>query len=415
MSGRRLAVSLPGRAVGELTQDRYGMVRWTPDASWEAEQEPKLGLDFLRQRGPRVHASDLPAWFENLLPEQGSELRSRLCALHGLREGQSYALIRAVGDDLVGAVSIRAATAGVDEVGDPSAPLRDTPSSFDGDRRPSALAGMQLKFSMSMVNERLVLAASAGRTQWIVKIAGREYDDLAAVEDTTMKWASEAGFDVPSSFCVPAAELMGLPEGWVPRDALAFAVRRFDRRDDGSRVHQEDFCQALGLRPRDKYGDKGTKVTYEGALRLATDACGEADGRELARRLGFIIASGNSDAHLKNWSLLWGDRPRPTLTPCYDLVATVSWPELLGWGRRDGPELALELGGTRRFRSLNDAALARCAAGSAPWVRDEIMNGITRARGAWSVARASAPERMSSALRRHWDEVPLLRDFGALE
>lgn len=416
MNERRLVVSLPGRIVGKLAQERGGLVRWTPEPDWEHDQEPKLGLDFLRTHGPRTHASDLPVWFENLLPERGSELRSRLCAVHGLRDGQSFALMRALGGDLIGAAELReeglANLESADAVENAANPdeVRLPKSTAE---RLSALTGMQLKFSMSMENERLALPARAGRTQWIVKIPGRDYDELAEVEAATMSWASASGFNVPAHFIVKVAALDGVPDGWVDRGVSAFAVKRFDRREDGSRIHQEDLCQALALRPKDKYGDGPKRVTFDGVTRLVIDVCGEEDGRELARRMGFVIACGNTDAHLKNWSLLWGERTRPTLTPCYDLVATIAWPDTLGWRRKDGPTLALLLGGEQLFRRLSMHALDACTNATAPWVKQEILAGIERARSAWPEVRDLAPERMRLALDEHWRGVPVLAEFGA--
>lgn len=83
---KRSSVSVSGHAVGELLQTRDGLVQWVPDSVWDTTQTPRLGLDFLRERGPRAHASTLPAWFDNLLPERDSSLRKRLAALHHLRE-----------------------------------------------------------------------------------------------------------------------------------------------------------------------------------------------------------------------------------------------------------------------------------------------------------------------------------------
>jgi serine/threonine-protein kinase HipA len=405
-------VSLPAGRVGTLAQERSGAIEWTPDVAWEqGGQLPRLGLEFLRRPGPRVHHSELPAWFENLLPERGSELRSRLAEAQGLREGQSFALLGAVGRDLIGAVEVDAGGAplGVEDAdaGSPGAP------SPDGARPMSALTGMQLKFSMSMVNERLVLSACHGRTAYIVKIPGRDYDGLAEVEAATMTWARHAGFAVPEHFVVSFDRLDGIPEGWVAGSPVVFAVRRFDRREDGSRIHQEDLCQALELRPLDKYGNRAVHVTFEGALRLVTSACGEPDGREMARRLGFMIASGNSDAHLKNWSLVWGDRTRPTLSAAYDLVATVTW-ESLGWRRRGGPELALRLGGERAFRNIDRDVVRAFGKATAPWAEDELLAGIERARAAFPEIAGSVPAAMRAALDEHWRAVPLLDAAGAL-
>ncbi|MFO0756635.1 MAG: HipA domain-containing protein [Byssovorax sp.] len=272
---------------------------------------------------------------------------------------------------------------------------------------------MQLKFSMSMVNERLTLAARGRDGIWIVKIAGSEYDELAEVEAATMTWAKLAGFDVPQHFTVPFDHLDGIPPGWTDSFAPAFAIRRFDRRDDGSKIHQEDLCQALDLRPGNKFGER-PRVSFEGALRLVHDACGENDGREMARRIGFMIASGNTDAHLKNWGLLWGERTRPALAPCYDLVTTIAW-ERFGWQRRGGPTLALRLGGETFFRLLNEPALDTCSKNSGySWAKSEIIEGIERSRDTWSHVLSAAPMRMRKALEEHWEAVPLLAVMGPL-
>lgn len=414
MKDKRLAILLPVGRVGELEQNRTGRIRWAPDASWERDgQAPRLGLDFLRRLGPRAHPCELPCWFENLLPERDSQLRARLTAAFGLREGQSFDLLRAVGHDLIGAVEAHPAESALPSSIDGAEAEEGENEVAEGLFRMSALTGAQLKFSMSMVNDRLVVAARGRKSLWIVKIPGRDYPELAAVEAATMRWARLAGFEVPETWEVAFERLEGIPDGWIEGREPALAVRRFDRRDDGSKIHQEDLCQALDLRPANKYGDGKPKVTFEGALRLVTDACGDSDGREMARRIGFMIASGNSDAHLKNWSLIWGDRVRPTLSPCYDLVATVSWPRL-GWHVGKGPELALRLGGRPLFRDLDETVLETFAKGSYDWASEEVRTGIRRARDVWRDVAPDAPERMRTAIAEHWREVALLARMGPL-
>jgi serine/threonine-protein kinase HipA len=412
-----LSVVLPGRHVGDLLQNRDGLTRWLPDRSWEAEgQHPRLGVDFLRRPGPRQQGTGILPWFENLLPEVGSELRQRLCTVHGLRDGQSFALLAALGRDLAGAVEVASADASEGAAGEDrtDAPEDVPDTSLRVVQRLSSLAGMQLKFSMSMLQDRLVLPARSSGGQWIVKLPGTEYADLPAIEHATMTWAQRAGFDVPPHFIVEVERLVGIPAGWIEEGAThAFAVKRFDRRDDGSKLHQEDLCQALDLPPLNKYGDIPPHVSFDGALRFVTDVCGEAGGRELARRMGFAIASGNGDAHLKNWSLLWGSRTSPTLAPCYDLVATVSWARRLGWDRPAGPLLALRIGREQRFARLDDDVLAvHMKKTGLPWAGEELTSGILRAGDAWRDVGPEVPPAMRAALDTHWKQVPVLRRVG---
>jgi serine/threonine-protein kinase HipA len=414
VSEKRLRISLPACRVGALSQDGTGRVHWRPEEAWEKSgQRPGLGLHFQRQPGPRAALNELPCWFENLLPERETPLRERFARAYNLREGQSYALLGALGRDLIGAVEAhRDDPDAVAEVGAVEEPSKETDPQ-GGHFRMSALTGVQLKFSMSMVNDRLVLAARSGHSQWIVKIEGRDYEGLAEVEHTTMQWARLAGLPVPDCVVVAFDRLAGLPEGWVEGRPPALAVRRFDRRDDGSKIHQEDLCQALDVRPSNKYGDGAPRVAFEGALKLVTDACGEAAGRDMARRLGFMLASGNSDAHLKNWSLVWGDAMRPSLAPCYDLVATVTWDKRLGWGRSGGPDLALSFAGERSFARIDEAALAAFGARTHAWAAEEVREGIRRAFDAWPAVVETAPLAMRAAIETHTQNVPLLARMGS--
>lgn len=414
-----LTVSLPSGEVGRLGRNRHGSVSWRPDPAWEAAgQHPRLGVAFLRSPGPCATSSGLlPAWFENLLPERDSALRYRLCQAHQVSVGDSFGLLGAIGRNLPGAVEV--ASLGEVTRTTPTAVEIDLDSSIESEesqRLRFSLAGMQLKFSMSMVNDRLQLGAVGRGTEWVVKLPGASYPELPEVEHATMNWARNAGFDVPAHFMAEASNLDGIPEGWNSSFSRGFAVQRFDRRSDGSKIHQEDLCQGLSLLPNDKYGGVGSRqVTFDSALRFVADVAGEDDAREMARRLGFAIASGNDDAHLKNWSLLWGNAERPSLAPCYDLVATVSWRELHGWGCRESPRLALSLGGEHRFSALNRRVLERLGAKTGTrWVADEVMTGIERARDSWDATEGAAPELMRDAVFEHWRNVPLLREMQPL-
>ena len=179
---RSLDVSLASQPVGRLELHRSGLARWVPLDEWEERgQRPRLGIAFLRRPGPRSEGTGLPAWFENLLPEAGSALRQRLATAHGVREGQAFGLLQAIGRDVAGAVEITPSLA--------SAPPADAPgegaSAGDEDaaeglanRLRFSLAGMQPKLSMSMANERLVLRAEGPSGQWIVKLPSRELPEL---------------------------------------------------------------------------------------------------------------------------------------------------------------------------------------------------------------------------------------------
>ncbi|MBK8212885.1 MAG: HipA domain-containing protein [Myxococcales bacterium] len=422
MSARvtRLRVTLPGRTVGHLEHHRDGRVVWTPDEAWAKENVPRLSAH-VPLRSTLVEAGGtMPAWFENLLPEYDphapKKLRQYLCARLGIRETQSFRLLAALGHDLPGGVEARPV-----DTSD-SGPELEAPSATDDRLRFSSVAGMQLKFSMSLVRSGFVLGATKGARQYLVKLPGAFSGSggeasLVEVERATMAWTRASGLEVPAHEIVSTKLLSGIDPGWVPEDGTAFAIERFDRSPSGTKLHVEDLCQALGLAPRHKYGVLERGTFGAGSLvAFVADQAGDEEAREATRRLGFVLASGNNDAHLKNWAFVWpAGAPRPKLSPCYDQVATVAWREHFGWALAGGPTLPLAFGSTHRFRLLDDEAVAHAAkAARASWFRDELLEGITRARSAYASVGSVVPAPMHEGLVEHWASTPLLAKLGDL-
>ncbi len=412
MSGRigsfqpGLEVRVYGELVGRLTRDPHGTVRFIPSRDWlDRDQRPPLGLAFLRNPTPRPQPGNLPVWFENLLPERDSVLRRWICRQHGIRDHDSAALLPVLGRDLPGAVEV---------VGDVAVDVADdTLSSEEAgpEKLRFSLAGVQLKLSMLLDGDRFSLAAKDQIGRWIVKIPGSRFPDLPDVEATTMAWARAAGLPTPANHVLPIAVLQGVDPTLIGEPTMAFAVERFDRRPDG-RVHQEDFAQALEIRPKHKYGEPGRAPTYDSLTRLVGDVCGAKAKEDFVRRVAFVVASGNGDAHLKNWSFQWGQDHRPWLNPCYDQVATIAWTGM-GWSLPEGPELALSLGKTRRFAELNRGRVRRFAERAGDPASEAIfLDALENARAAWAAHRDDAPERMRIALDEHWRRVPLLHEVG---
>jgi serine/threonine-protein kinase HipA len=84
-------------------------------------------------------------------------------------------------------------------------------------------------------------------------------------------------------------------------------------------VHQEDFCQVFNVPSTMRY----TAASYRKLVRDVLKICGVYDAHEVLRRLAFMIVSGNTDLHLKNWSLWYPDGVNPRLAPAYDLISTI--------------------------------------------------------------------------------------------
>ena len=401
MSLLRLDTFVSGTRVGGLERDRDGRVWFQPDRTWLAEGGlPSLGVAFERDRSPRRAGTGLPVWFEHLLPASGGPLRRRICSAHALRETDGAGLLKVLGRDLPGAIEILGDAH--EPVWEPDAPL-DLKIGF-------SLPGMQLKFSLAEAGHRFTLPARGVEGAWIVKLPSEDRPDLPLVEHVTMRWAQAAGFPVPDTRVVPTSDIDGLGDRLVERIPSALAIRRFDRRPDRRRVHQEDFAQALEIGPDHIYGNTGgERVSNDGLLRLVRDAAGEDAAEQFVRRLAFTVASGNTDAHLKNWSFQWMDGLRPRLSPLYDQVATVTWAPY-GWQGEARPTLALAIG---RCRSLEDLTAKHVSSfadrGGVPAAIPWFDDALRRSRDAWEVVSPSAPEPMARAIQEHWQKVPLLR------
>lgn len=399
-----MTVRVSGTRVGALERDREGGVRFVPEPAWlGGEQRPPLGLSFLQTPRPPVVRGWLPSWFENLLPEPRSALRRWICQQRGLRERDSPAILAAVGRDLPGAVEVAGELAAASSRVAPELPE-------EGEVRFS-LAGVQLKMSMLLSGDRFCFPARGEAGRWIVKIPGDAYADLPAVEAHTMRWAQAAGLPTPVFRVLPIEALHGVDPARLGRFTQAFAIERFDRTAHG-RVHQEDFAQALGVLPWDKYGGERVGVSYDGLARLVRDACG-ADGQgDFIARLAFVLASGNDDAHLKNWSFQWGHDHRPRLSPCYDLVTTAAWWDLQ---RAAARTLALSLGKVRRFSEVDRGCVRKFAArAGAAGGEERFLAALVRARETWPSVADSAPAPMRRAVEWLWRSVPVLREVGPL-
>lgn len=279
-----------------------------------------------------------------------------------------------------------------------------------------SLAGVQLKFSMKRVGNRLTVPGHDERGDWIVKIAFDNYADLCANEWVTMQWARLAGFEVPETELRVLSDLGGLLPEADPATPV-FAIRRFDRESAGdaprprrattTRIHQEDFQQVVGREPSKKYDD----ITYEGVTLLAARIVGDDAYHEVLRRLAFVVASGNNDAHMKNWAIVYPDRIRAQLSPLYDQVFTAYWPEF-------SVQMALNLGGTKDFAAVTLARFRELARrlGELPDQAETIVtDAMERIAAGWAAVRdaPAVTDAYRAALRRHWQKVPLVQPYAA--
>lgn len=394
-----LGIFVNGIRVGLLERMEDWVHRFSFDAEWlEMPGRPLLGQIFEDRRPHDVSTSGLPCWFAHLLPQ--GPLRRALEKQLADEDADDFDLLRLLGEDLPGAVVARPAEPSLRPlVQEPTTTPKPPGAEHEGPFF-FALAGAQWKLSVREGERGLVIPARGDTGHFIAKFHDPTFPGLPRVEHTTMTWASLSGISVPPFRLVNEAQFSTLPDGIPLGNGEVFLIERFDRTTGGSRVHMEDFGQVLDRPP----GEAQYSGSYE-HIGAVLAALAPEDARAFCERVAFCAVAGNSDAHLKNWTLLYPDGHSARLSPAYDLVATVVYP-----GVED--RLALSLGASRRFEDVSERSFEPLAkilgldsAEMAGWVRGtaERTREVFRARAAeWPLTDAERER-----LTRHLARVPL--------
>jgi serine/threonine-protein kinase HipA len=334
--------------ITELTNDQ-NLFAFTDDYVNNAER-PVLSLSFYDETGklnisPIVKTTRVAPFFSNLLPE--GRLREFVAQKAGVKSGRELPLLRVVGDDLPGAVVVRAEADGppVEEAEEEIRPLDESqPLRF-------SLAGVQMKFLAIGSPERGLTIPTEGRGgRWIVKLPSEQYPLIPENEYSMLQLARAVGIKTADAGLIPVGEIDRLPHMFQRSKANALWVKRFDRKGD-IRIHMEDFNQLYGQYPERKY----ERYTYSNMARDLALLAGPEAVQEFVRRIVFSAAIGNADMHLKNWTLLYPDGRTPELSPAYDFVSTIAYLD-------DNFQMALSI--TRKekdVRNINETLLRRFA------------------------------------------------------
>jgi serine/threonine-protein kinase HipA len=407
-----LEVRLNGITTGYLTQTKEGRVafRFT-DSYLSMPNRPVLSQSFEDDLSRTYYGKNnlLPPFFSNLIPETGP-LRSLVESNLGISSGDDLTLLEAVGRDLPGAIEIyRMKNDDEFLVQDDLEITADTEidkgnQSIKMSGLRFSLAGVQLKFSVKRDSERITFPAHNKDGDWIVKLGSSRLPLVVENEYAIMQWAAAANFDVPECHLQDAKTVSLALKEHADFGGKVFVIRRYDRKD-GGRIHQEDFAQVTNLPPVLKYDH----IRYEQCGRLIKELINDEAYYEFVRRITFTIASGNADAHLKNWSFLYLDGEQPSLAPMYDQVCTIAWPAFQS-------ELALKLAGTKNWFSLDlrqFALLAERAGADSNRTTQTVQETLSQLVTAWNSSQVPnlLPPAHAKRLQEFWGRVPLLKPF----
>lgn len=345
---RQLEVWLSGSRIGTLAQID-GRLSFSYAADWLASSHATpLSQSLPLQADPFDDRATRP-FFAGLLPE-GDKRKLVAQALHVSRQND-FALLDGIGGECAGAVTLlepgqipQAADAPdtvrwlgeaellrlLDEM--PRRPML----AGDDDMRLS-LAGAQDKLPVVAEGERIGLPRFGSPSTHILKPA------IAGIE----------GSVINEGFCMALARALKLDVATTVVHAVGerhyLLVERYDRQHAATgqllRLHQEDFCQALGVAPEYKYQNEGGPDLAQafGLLRQAT----RPSAPHILKLLDYVIFNafiGNHDAHAKNFSLLYTPHGA-VLAPLYDALSTAVYPRLTD-------KMAMKIGGKYRFTEV---------------------------------------------------------------
>lgn len=288
-------------------------------------------------------------FFAGLLPE--GQLRRLIAKQFQVSSQNDFALLDHIGGECAGAVTLL----------EPGQPL----SSSGYDHDPQWLSEKEIVEILDELPHRPMLAGKDGLR---LSLAGAQ-DKLPVVVDGHHIGLPRNG--MPSShilkpaipnledtvtnegFCLALAEAMQLkPAKSQIRSVMGrsfLLVERYDRlinpQGQRQRLHQEDFCQALGVVPEMKYQNEGGP-DLEQCFNLVRRTT-RPSAPQILRMLDFVIFNaliGNHDAHAKNFSLLYAGKSA-ALAPLYDVLSTAVYPTLT-------PKMAMKIGSAYKFSEV---------------------------------------------------------------
>lgn len=342
---RTLQVSLFEHHVGQLTQTA-GKIAFRYTHDWLNHPDRCALSCSLPLDDQTFDDAQCRPFFAGLLPE--GQLRKLLMRQFQLSDGNAFGLLNEIGGECAGAVTLSNAALASSKAEPPEVrwlkekelanvldklPQRPMLAGDDGMRL--SLAGAQDKLPVVMDGERIGLAMNGAPSTHILKSAITTLADSVSNE----------------AFCLALASAVGIP---AAQATIAHAgkhefllVARYDRftSADGTlqRLHQEDFCQALGHPSEAKYQNEGGPAFTDcfALLRNVTRPSAPAI-LQLLDYVFFNTLIGNHDAHAKNYSLAYTGK-YPTLAPLYDALCTALYPDLTN-------KMAMKIGSQYTFK-----------------------------------------------------------------
>jgi serine/threonine-protein kinase HipA len=326
-----LDVYLHDNLVGQLTQDKHGQISFSYDENWLNNYAAiPLSQSLPLQKGTFKQKQCRP-YFAGILPEE--DQRDIIAHNLGISARNDFAMLERIGGECAGAVTFIPAGEQLREhlgaykqltdreLANIIRELPERPLLAGKDRVRLSLAGAQNKVAVSIEKGKTFIPLDDALSTHIIKPAHPRFKGLIFNEYMCLKLAKISGLPAAN---VEVASVEGL-------DYLV--IERFDRKTNNAgkrvRLHQEDFCQALGIVSEMKYEIEGGP-TLKDCFNLIRSISSNP-GKDLQHLLDAVIFNyliGNNDAHGKNFSLLYYDSNEVRFAPLYDILSTAFYPDL---------------------------------------------------------------------------------------
>ena len=321
-----LPVYFEQRLIGTIYVDRSGP-SFTYASGWIGLRGAFPISTTMPLRSERFAPEIFLPWAANLLPEN-EQLRT-LGQLLGMARSDVIGLLSAIGGDTAGALSFgqtgRASSVQWRPVSKPEELERlieDLPKKpfLVGEEGVSmSLAGAQSKIAVAVDDDdHIYIPMNGSPSTHILK------PDSPSLPGGVQNEA----------FCLTLAKRMRIPTPKVTTgraDKRTYLlVKRYDRTDVGNRcrrLHQEDYCQALGRPPSAKYESNQTGIRGPSLKDMFDITRRHMPPTEIVRLLDMVILNVltcNSDAHAKNYSIMIR-AGSASLAPLYDIMCGEVW------------------------------------------------------------------------------------------
>lgn len=321
-----LSVRLNGKPVGQLEQTKEGKLKFQYD---DGSRQISLSMPVEQKRFGNMPCEK---YFGGLLPES-EEVRKAIGRKFDANPKSTFSLLRAIGHDCAGSISFHDPEAPVVQdshletkmlaLSEPDLekhikdlPLKPLFLGVEGLRL--SLAGVQEKAAVCLLDGKIAIPVGGTPTTHILKPSISKYPGSVQNE----------------YLCLRTAARVGLPASKVEMGRAGkenyLLVERYDRKIVEEkriiRLHQEDFCQALGFREKyQRYGGPGFKDCFELLMKTRIPII---DRDLLMRAAVFNCLIGNNDAHGKNFAILYDADGNARLAPFYDILCTQAYAEL---------------------------------------------------------------------------------------